>query len=240
MHGMRLATHASITLARFDDLTEVGPIGAYVHSETCFLQAGADVRSASSDPRSSAAFVHLLLGLHSSEGAARDAVSRRLAAAPWLETARESWSAVLLPFRHFGEANLLGTAGPVFEVGASTPPEGTPILIMTSAGWDSAEGEALERIIRFSDNVSAVRIGLGGQPGLLAQHSFGFPGGLATDGVTITLWQNLASAMAFAYGPGLHRAQVKVQREELYGDRTSFTRFTLVHSEGAWRAAGAL
>jgi hypothetical protein len=52
--------------------------------------------------------------------------------------------------------------------------------------------------------------------------------------LTVTFWKDVASAMAFAYGPGFHRNQVKSHREEPDGDRTSFTRFTALHSEGEW------
>lgn len=232
-----LATHASLILARFDEPTGVSPIDASHVPGVRFLDVGADVRAASIDPRSTLAYTHVIYGLHNSEASARELIERRHDVAPWLTEAKETCSLLLRPFRHFGEANFLGPAGPVLTVENAEHDKHSPLVIVTSAGWDSAEGEALERIIRFSEHVSAVRISMGGTAGLLAQHSFGFAGGLATDGITVTFWRDQASAMAFAYGPGLHRSQVKVQREELYGDRTSFTRFAVLHSEGTWNGA---
>lgn len=235
--GTALATQASIILARFDEPTGVGPLDASCVEGVRFLDVGADVRAASIDPRSTLAYTLVIFGLHDSESSARELVRHRLDVAPWLAEAKECCSLVLRPFRHFGEANFLGPGGPVFEVEVSEHDKQSPLVIVTSAGWDSAEGDALERIIRFSEHVGAVRIGMGGTAGLLAQHSFGFAGGLATDGITVTFWRDVASAMAFAYGPGLHRSQVKVQREELYGDRTSFTRFAVLSSEGTWNGS---
>jgi len=232
-----LATHASLILARFDEPTGVGPFDASGIAGVRFLDVGADVRAASIDPRSTLAYTLVVFGLHDSEASAQELIERRLQVAPWLSDAKETCALTLRPFRHFGEANFLGPAGPVFEVETPEHDKQSPLVIVTSAGWDSAEGEALERIIRFSEHVGAVRISMGGAAGLLAQHSFGFAGGLATDGITVTFWRDVASAMAFAYGAGLHRTQVKVQREELYGDRTSFTRFAVLSSEGTWNGA---
>lgn len=183
---------------------------------------------------SQAAYKFAVYGLHSDEASAKRAVAERFRIAPWLAGSSEVFAAVLTPFRHFGEANFLGEPGPCFDVTASPPSPDTPIVIVTSVGWRTFDDESMTRIKRFSEGVSAVRIGMTGMPGLQSQQSFSFPGGLVHDGVTVTLWHNVASAMAFAYGPGFHRSQVKEQREVPYGDRTSFTRFAVVSSEGTW------
>jgi hypothetical protein len=239
---MPLATHASLVLARFVDIRETGPVSKSDSDKVLFLKAAADVRAGNSSARDQRAFKFAILGLHGSEESAREAVANRMAATPWIADALEVWAGVLMPFRHFGEANFLDsqTSGSVFSVTSAPPTEDTPIVILTSVDWSSAEGEAIDRIKRFSDGVTAVRIGMTGLPGLHSQQSFSFPGGFDTDGLTVTMWRNLASAMAFAYGPGMHRGQVKIQREEVYGDRTSFTRCTVVHSEGTWHGQDPL
>lgn len=228
---MSLATHASLVIARFDEARKTGEVEA---GHALFLKAAADVRAAARDVRSQTAYVFAVYGLHTSKEAAQETVANRFASAPWLAEAADVRAAVLEPFRHFGEANYLGQPGPVFEVSSMPQDDGDPVLIVTSVGWNSADGEAKERISLFSDNVAAVRIGLGGAAGLVSQNSFSFPGGLAVDGITVTVWRNLRSAMAFAYGPGHHRTQVKLQRETLYGDRTSFTRFRIDSTIGDW------
>lgn len=233
---MPLATHASLVLARFAELRETGPVLAPTSPDTLFLKAAADIRAANSTSKDQRGFKFVVYGLHSSEEAAREAVDQRLAITPWIQDAMEVWAGVVSPFRHFGEANFLDRAapGPLYQVTDSPPEEGKPIVICTTVGWNSTDAVAMERIKRFGENVAAVRIGMTGLLGLHSQQSFTFPDGLADDGLTVTFWKDVASAMAFAYGPGHHRGQVKTQRETPDGDRTSFTRFTALHSEGEW------
>jgi hypothetical protein len=236
---MAKATHASVVLARFDDLRETGPLATEPWPGCLFLKAAADVRAASQTAKSQQAFKFAIYGLHESEASARRAVDERLLIAPWIEGAIDVWAAVLRPFRHFGEANFLDRAapGPLFDVTAPTPPADTPIVITTTVGWHTFDDEAIERIRRFGEGVTAVRVGMTGLSGLHSQQTFSFPGGLEDDGITVTFWKDLASATAFAYGPGFHRRQVKIQREGPYGDRTSFTRYEVLHAEGKWHGS---
>lgn len=236
---MPKAAFASLVLARFDEMTVLKPVQPH---PALFLGSAGDMRAARSNFKDLQAFKFAIYGLHETEESARSTVDSRLAIAPWLADADEVFAAVLRPFRHYGEANFLDSSepGPVFDVTAAPPTDDTPIVIVTSVGWQSTEGEAMERIMRFSEGVAAVRIGMTGLPGLHSQQTFSFPGGLVTDGITVTFWDKLASAMAFAYGPGLHRKEVKTQREGPYGDRTSFTRFQALHHEGTWHGSDPL
>lgn len=207
-----------------------------------FLAVGADVRASGAKAGEMEAFKFVLFGMHATEKGARLAVERHLDHAPWFAEAVETWSGVLRPFRHFGGANFLDRAqpGPCYECDAAKPQDSQPLVIMTSVGWEIHEGMDWDRIKRFSDGVAAVRIGMTAVPGLHSQQSFSFPGMLEIDGVTVTFWKDLASAMGFAYGPGLHRSKVKHQRETPDGDRTSFTRFTVVESRGTWHGVDPL
>lgn len=201
-----------------------------------FQNCAADVRAASQYAKSYCAFKFALYGLHESEESARRAIEVRLSTAPWFKEAAEVWTGLLQPFRHFGEANYLDpqSPGPVYECTASIPSEDDPIVIVTSVGWTMSDALDWDRVVRFSEGVTGVRVGMSAVPGLRSQQSFGFPGGLEHDGITVTFWKDLASAMAWAYGPGLHRMQVKRQREEPDGDRTSFTRCVVLESDGTW------
>lgn len=236
------ATHASLTLARFESPRTTGPVETMDGEGVLFLGAAADVRAALSDAKSQQAFSFAMLGLHDSESSARRTMAAHEEHAPWMSDAVDVWSAVMQPFRHFGEANFIDPAspGPLYGQLAATPPDDKPIVIMTSVGWNASNGLDWERIQRFSDAVAAVRIGMTGMKGLHSQQSFSFPGGLVWDGITVTFWRNLAAAMAFAYGPGFHRSQVKAQREENLGDRTSFTRFSVLDSKGTWYGCNPL
>lgn len=239
---MSAATHVSLTLARFHELRETGPVNPLNSEGILFLGAAADVRAAATDAKSQQAYKFAILGLHDSEASAHQSHANRAAHAPWILEADEVWTAVLRPFRHFGEANFVDpqNPGPQYTNLAEPPDDCTPIIIVTSVGWNEGDGYDWDRISRFSQGVTGVRISMTGVPGLHSQQSFSFPEGFTWDGITVTFWRNLAAAMAFAYGPGLHRNQVKTQREQSLGDRTSFTRFHVLENEGTWHGTDPL
>ena len=236
---MPLATHASLTLARFNTLQTSGPIDAGVLPEALFLMAGADSRAAACEAKSQQAFKFAILGLHESAESAQLALKHRLSIAPWITDAIETWSAVLKPFRHHGAANYLNSEnpGPLFQEMDLVPPERTPILVITTAGWVNTEGENLARIREFGAGVGGVRISMTGIAGLHSQQSFYLPGGVQLDGFTVTLWRDFAATRDFAYGPGTHRHMMKRMQDENQWDRTSFTRFTIAQSEGSWHGS---
>lgn len=239
---MQKACFASIILVRFDEI-QVGPSLPDTTDEgVLFRNVGADVRAAATDMSSESAFKFAIYGLHDSEESGRRAIDRRLMDMPWVSNAAETWCALLAPFRHYGEANFLDPEhpGPVFEIMHPEPPAASPIVVVTSAGWELGPDLDMAKVRDFGANVTAVRISMSGVPGLHSQQTFSFPGGLATDGITVTFWKDFASMRDFAYGAGLHRKQVKRQRDNEFGGRTSFTRFAVLHSEGTWHGTNPL
>ena len=113
-------------------------------------------------------------------------------------------------------------------------------MIITTAGWDVSEEMNMDPIRDFSSGVARVRISMTGVPGLHSQQTFSFPGSFETDGITVTFWRDFASARDFAYGAGLHRELMKRHRDGDFGARTSFTRFSVLHSEGTWHGSNPL
>ena len=230
---MKKATHVSLVLARFDSMQETGPVAAHSYLQ---LLAGADVRSAATDPKSQRSFRFVVFGLHEGLASAEDALDRRGELTPWIGDATETWAGVFAPFRHFGEANFLDreTPGPLYETLVPEPPAGTPMAVMTSAGWSPNPDYDMERIMDFGAGVTGIRVGMTAVPGLHSQQTFAFPGGLEFDGITLTFWQEFAAMRDFAYGPGLHREMLRRQREETLADRSSFSRLIALRSEGTW------
>jgi hypothetical protein len=107
-----------------------------------------------------------------------------------------------------------------------------PIAIVTTSGWTVCEGLDMYRVREFSNGVLGVRASMTGVKGLHSQQSFFFPGVLQYDPLTVTLRRDAASARAFAYGPGVHKAQMLRRREQNLADRTSFTRCRILRAEG--------
>lgn len=233
---MALASHASICLARFDEMRSTSELPPLDSPGTLFWRVAADTRGAAKEPAAQQAFRFLMLGLHADEASANELVDRGTNAVPWIAEAAEVWTAVLKPFRHFGECNYLDQAspGPVFGAVGPPPNASDPIVIITTAGWQLSDSLDMTRVREFSNGVAAVRISMTGTDGLHSQESFFFPGALQHDAITVTLWRDAAAARAFAYGPGIHKAVLSRQREENLADRTSFTRCRIVRANGTW------
>ncbi len=239
---MSKASYASLILARFDEVRLGGPINELDGVVSMFQSVGADVRAAATAFDSETAFKFAIFGLHDSVESARACVANRSDSMPWIAEASEVWCGVLAPFRHFGESNFLAPdePGALFETMQPEPLAGTPIVVATTAGWTPNPEYDMNAIRDFGAGVSAVRISMSGTPGLHSQQTFSFPGGLEIDGLTVTFWKDFASMRDFAYGSGLHRNQVKRQRADEFGARTSFTRFAVVESEGTWHGTDPL
>lgn len=239
---MSSTTHASIILARFDELRAM-PVLSEASMETSrFCRVGADVRAAGTTVDSETAFKFVIFALHSDVESARAHLVGLQTLAPWLAEAKESWAGLLEPHRHFGEANFVDPAqpGPQFSRLGAVPPDSEPIVVITTAGWTKGNESDMDRPREFGALVSSVRAGMTAVPGLHSQQSFFLSGFLAYDGITVTFWDSFASMRDWAYGPGVHRNQVKRQREENLVDRSSFTRFRVLEADGTWHGSDPL
>jgi hypothetical protein len=239
---MTTASHASLFMARFDELRTSGEQCGTDCPGTLFRQLGADSRAAATESGSQQAYRFLVLSLHADEAAANWSLDNRSAVAPFFEDAVEVFGAVLKPFRHLGECNYLdpATPGPMFTMAESAVDPAEPIAIVTTVGWTLGEGFDMNRVADFGVGALGVRASMTGMEGLHSQQSFFFPGLLKHDPITVTLWRNSAAARAFAYGPGLHRDQMQRLRQKNLADRTSFTRFRILRSEGTWHGRNPL
>ena len=236
---MAKAAIASVQLVRFDSLRKAGPVPHGGGGGTLFCNVAADTRAAGTEPASQQAFTFLILGLHENAGSAQRFLADRVA---WLDEAQEVWSGILEPFRHHGAANYLdrATPGHLFESMMPPDPADGPVVALTTSGWNAGEGLDMNRVRDFGAGVMAVRMSMTAVPGMHTQHSFFFPGVLDADPVTVTLWRDEASIRAFAYGQGPHRRQLDRLRAENLADRTSFTRFRVLHGAGTWHGRDPL
>ncbi len=233
---MTLASFASIQLARFDSLTRNEGLADGHSLPALFCNVAADTRAAATEPASQQAFAFLMLGLHANEDSAHSLLAMRPQIAPWMDGARETYSAVLEPFRHKGEANFLSRESPgtVFGNLAEPAAANAPMVVITSVGWQVNASLDMKRVEKFGAGVAGVRIGMTAVDGLHSQQTFSFPGRLTVDSVTVTFWRDDAAVRTFSYGPGGHRRQMDIMRAEDLADRTSFTRFRVLHSAGSW------
>jgi hypothetical protein len=233
---MTLASHASIFLARFDEMRTNGGLPPNDQDGVLCRHLGADTRAAAQEPASQQAFRFLLIALHADETSAMRFMDRGCEVVPWFANAAETWSAVVRPFRHTGECNYLAQAKPGSMFGSveTAPDPAEPIAIITTVGWMLGPTLDMNRVAEFGKGAAGVRISMTGTRGLHSQESFFFPGAIQHDPLTLTLWQDSASARAFAYGPGVHRDQLQRLQEQKLADRTSFTRCRIVRAKGTW------
>jgi hypothetical protein len=230
---MQQALTVSLILANFDVVRKAGNSNTVDFPGLLFFSIGADTRAAITAPDSQQAFKFVLVGIHEDEKSANDFIENKEAISPWLKEAKETWSAVLQPFHHKGEANYLNKENPgkLFEVLAESPGVNVPVVVITTAGWATVD---MNRVKEFGEGAAGVRISMTAVDGLHSQQSFFFPGIIALDPLTITLWRDAVSVGKFAYGQHTHRMQLDKQKEQNIADRTSFTRCKILSCKGTW------
>ena len=173
------------------------------------------------------------MGLYRELPEAQSALASRQAYLPFLAEAAESWHAMLLPFAHKGECNHLDRSQPgaLFEVGGAD--SGGPCLVVTTAGFVMGPDFKVERAIDFRRHVDATEQRLRQAEGCRRTGVF-TPHTVGDDGVTMSLWRDDSSMLAAAYRPGEHRTQLDRHKAEHVMDRSSFTRFRVLQSDGRW------
>ena len=60
---------------------------------------------------------------------------------------------------------------------------------------------------------------------------------MGDDGVTMSVWRSDSAMIDTMYRPGLHRTQVERHRRDNLADRTSFTRFRVLDTQGLWNGS---
>ena len=227
---MERASYITLSLARFDTRREAGRL-TDSDAKSMFSRVGADCRAAGTAASTRTAYKFCAIALHEDLESAEAYYASRADTCGWFGDAKEVWSALLRPVRHVGEVNFLSKDEPglVFHCPAEAVPVG-PLIVITSAGFNR-EGDWLERATKFGEGVSAVRMGMTGLPGLISQQSFFLDD---ADGITVTMWKDFSAVRGFAYGPGVHKDNMMVQKAGEFADRTSFTRCVIEQSEGVW------
>jgi hypothetical protein len=230
---MKQSLTISLVLASFDTIRTPGDSNALDFPGLLFFSIGADTRAAVTAADSQHAFRFALMGIHEDEKSAKDFVDNIETISSWVKEAKEIWSAVLQPFHHKGEANYLNKENPgkLFDVLAESPGTNVPVVVITTAGWATVD---MNRVKEFGDGAAGVRISMTAVDGLHSQQSFFFPGLIALDPMTVTLWRDAVSVGKFAYGQHTHRMQLDKQNEKNIADRTSFTRCKILSCKGTW------
>lgn len=176
----------------------------------------------------------IALGLHATAESADAVFEADGEATPCFAGATETWSGVLQPYAHHGAVNWLDPADPglAFELGPK-PDDREPFVVITSAGWTLDDRFDVDKALDFGRGVAEVRSHMAGVDGLYFHHGFNFPGLLAVDGPTVTMWRDDAATRAFAYRPGNHKNEMDHYRTNDTADRSSFTRLRVLRSRGS-------
>jgi hypothetical protein len=180
------------------------------------------------------------VGLFRELDAARSAFEQTQRHMPFLAGVVESWHQLIEPFRHQGECNHLDRTTPceIFEVAAATSPAG-PMMVITTAGYRFGPDLKMERVIDFRRHVDQVDAWLQTVDGCLASRAF-TPHTVGDDGYTFSVWRDEATMLNTAYRAGAHRTQLDRHKAEDIFDRSSFTRFRILDTNGAWNGANPI
>ena len=232
---MTRSSFVTITIARFDELTAVdAPAARPPAGQPLMWSVGADEHAAGMEFGTQRAYSWLALGLHASSQSAQVLFDTERDTTPLFPYAAEVWSAVLQPYAHHGVVNWLDPKNPglVFEPGPR-PSERAPFVVITSVGWTLDDRFEVGKAMDFGRGVAAVRSSMKDVDGLYFQHGFNFPGLLAVDGPTVTMWQDDTATRAFAYRAGVHKTEMDHFRLHDTADRSSFTRLRVLRSRGS-------
>ena len=152
---------------------------------------------------------------------------------PWCDEAVEQWHCLAVPFAHRGEVNWRGVVEANAAIRPAANDPGGPLIVVTSAGFNSVAPDQIPRFVRFAKGVSDVIAYYGTLKENLRRDVFngGFDG---REGFTLSLWQDDAGMTQSAYHPGPHRDLMEQSRDGSLMDRSSFTRLRVVQSHGAW------
>ncbi len=158
---------------------------------------------------------------------------------PFVDDAAESWHALIQPFMHRGECNILDRNNPGLFFDASFGDPGGPCLVLTSAGFVAGPNLVMERVLSFRRAVDRAKEWMDAQPGILAAEVF-TPYTRGEDGFTVSLWKDDESMLAAAYRPGHHRSEIDRHKSECVMDRSSFTRSRVMDARGRWNGSDPL
>jgi hypothetical protein len=255
-----LATHAVAHLLRFDSPLspdEVDPQPGHDGALGMLLGTDSGLHEQLRVLAPAPARVWGALWLFDSEDAASAAFDAPERALPLIARASEAWHALLLPIKHWGESDWLGSdrIGPVFAPdrsagagasgadthGADTRGADTegPIVVTTAAGYDFDRFE-MGRAQDFCQRIVELRERMPATEGLLLEHNISNLDGMR-EGMTFSLWRDAASMRAFAYGAGSpHRQQLDLHRQRPMFDRSSFTRYRVLRASGSWNGKDPL
>jgi hypothetical protein len=163
-----------------------------------------------------------LLAVWDDEPALEAFLRRSAVAARWHDHAQEAWHVRLAPVRWHG---TWGGADPLAGAVAEPEPAG-PVAVLTRATIRAT------RLHRFYPAIAGPAAALPGSPGLRASVGVGeWP---VARQATFSVWDDLASAKAYAYGHAAHREVIARTRAERWYREELFARFRPYGAQGTW------
>ena len=223
-----MPTAITVISARFAEDLSSGADNSVTPPDAIQQIAGSETTWAETGLPSRGRRVRSWLTFWPGESLARAHVDNVQAAIPLLGTAESITTAVLLPYSTHGDVNWFGKPGEIPLDSNPRPEKGAPVFVITSLGLGSIGPGA----VAFGQGNHAIRKTIRSQPGLRFEAQI-LADNPVTDGVTMTLWDNEASVIDFAYRQDPHRTAMKV-KEHKDISRGSFTRSAVRHFSGSW------
>jgi hypothetical protein len=151
----------------------------------------------------------------------------------WLDDTIAFWHCLAFRFRIAAGVNWRGYVQKGDAIRKAPIDPGGPLIVLTSAGFQSRDVAMLPRIKRFVAGVAEVLHACGTQSSNLRRAAFrsDFNG---LEGFTVSLWHADEGMRKAAYQPGKLRNRMDEDKAGLLSDRTSFTRLRVIRSWGDW------
>ncbi len=176
-------------------------------------------------------------GLYTSRQDAEDVIKSPARPLPFLENAVEAWHGLVIPYAHRGAVKWREDVQTDSAIRpAAADPKG-PLIVITSAGYDTAETATPSRVMAFVKAVQNMVDHYRTLPGNIRADVFSAGQVDGREGCTVSLWADDKAMMAAAYKGGEHKAQLDYHKATPHFDHSSFTRGRIVASTGTWDGA---
>lgn len=171
-----------------------------------------------------------VMGVYSTQDAARAVFDDPRTALPATSETLEAWHGLAIPLSHRGTVTWRGheETDSALRCGRADG----PLIVVTSAGYSTPPSVARAR--RFAKGVQDVLDFFDQAPGNLGRSAFNGGTVDVRDGFTLSFWTNPSRMIAAAYKDGVHKALLDSHATEPMFDYSSFSRLALQQSQGMW------
>ena len=150
----------------------------------------------------------------------------------FLDDTVEHWHALAAVVAHRGDVDWSTADEPHPSLEPLPDDPGGVLAVVTTAGYDSKESAAPDRVRDFLKRVEDIIDWYGTLDANVVRALFNAVA--AKEGMTFSVWKSDRDMMTSAYRGGMHSDYIKCNQDTPMFDHSSFTRLRLLDSKGSW------